>query len=91
MANFFKNVSKGLQAVVGGLVAIAGLVLTHAPAIIPMLPPKAAGNVGVAVTVAGVIVGVLSHPPQTPVSGNKISPKLADALGVPNHNGRNYP
>lgn len=72
----FAQISKGFQAVFGLATTVIGAL--GDPSVIGYLPHK----VAVPLTIAGAIIAALSHPPSTPISGNKISAKAADKLGV---------
>jgi hypothetical protein len=76
MAFGFTKISRGLQAVLGVATTIVGILSD--PSVYGFLPHK----VAIAVGIGGAIVAGLSHPPSTPISGNAISPKVADKLGV---------
>ena len=76
MAFGFTSISRGLQAVLGIAASVLGTL--GDPSVIGFLPHK----VAVGVAIGGAVVAGLSHPPQTPISGNKISPDVADKLGV---------
>lgn len=79
------NISSGIQAIVGGVVTVAGAIIEHKPEIVPLIPDKYAHVGGLIIGAAGLIVSIFSHPPVTPLSGHSISKATARNMGIPLH------